>query len=656
MVTLKINGREVAAAEGSYILAAARGLGLDIPALCDYISLEPHGACRLCIVEVAHPNWPGWRKLVTSCNYPISEGLEVSTNSPAVKEHRAELFRLLLARCPESEYVQKLARRYSGVTQTPYVLRPEPTECILCDMCVRVCEERSTSALAHAGRGTEREVNPPTDECVGCGACALICPAQCIPFERGKLRTVIWGREFPVAYCAVDPDKCRACGLCEERCYFDVARVKIFANGRLTSFIDKDVCQGCGSCIAVCPAGAISMPEYGEAALLARIRELAGSGPRVVAFACPRSPIPDELAGNVIVLPCIGRVSMAMMMAAVLAGACKVVLVGRDADSCHFGEGERQAVMRVEDALGLLALMRLGEGRIQVVSAPPGLRGPAHELERILAENNPASIFETQPPVALTDAGYDELAANLRVLCGSGDAPDLSAWAKGLGAAQGAEAALYVNRIVVLDYLVASLTGELSLRRTMECALKAMGAKGVSSSIVSGRAGCSGEGVALNADVEDIIASGAKRILTLCPESAKNIGKRFPEKEVVSLDEYMLKLAKEAPAPENALKVAHSPGIALPALPGVEWIALKAEMHAHGLFLFRLPAEERKAYSSALVEATQLGAQFILCQCPAEFLQVKLLLREGAWRMSRVEPVTPASLACILLGGGKDEQ
>jgi bidirectional [NiFe] hydrogenase diaphorase subunit len=656
MVTFKINGREVEAAEGSYILAAARDLGLDIPALCDYISLESHGACRLCIVEVAHPNWPGWRKLVTSCNYPVSEGLEVSTNSPTVKEHRAELFRLLLARCPESEYVQKLARRYSGVTETPYTLRPEPTECILCDMCVRVCEERSTSALAHAGRGIEREVNPPTDECVGCGACALICPAQCIPFERGNLRTAIWGREFPVAYCAVDPDKCRACGLCEERCYFDVARVKLFANGRLTSFIDKDVCQGCGSCIAVCPAGAISMPEYDEIDMLARIRELAGSGARVVAFACPRSPIPAEIAGNVIVLPCIGRVSMAMMMAAVLAGARKVMLMGRDADSCHFSEGERQAEKRVEHALDLLRLMRLGDGRIQVVSAPPGLRGPEHELERIFAENNPASIFETLPPVELTDAGYDELAAKLRILCGATYAPDLGAWAEGLGAVPGAETALYVNRIVVLDYLAASLMGELSMRGIAKCALKAMGMKGVSSSIVSGRAGCGSDGSALDADVEDLIASGAKRILTLCPESAKNLNKRLPDKEVLSLDEYMQKLAKDAPPPEHPVKVAHSPGIVLPALPGVEWIPLKAGMHAHGPFLFRLPAEERKAYSSALVEATQLGAQFILCHCPAEYLQVKLLLREGAWRMSRVEPVTPASLACILLGGGKDEQ
>jgi bidirectional [NiFe] hydrogenase diaphorase subunit len=656
MVTFKINGREVEAAEGSYILAAARDLGLDIPALCDYISLEPHGACRLCIVEVAHPNWPGWRKLVTSCNYPVSEGLEVSTNSPIVKEHRAELFRLLLARCPESEYVQKLARRYSGVSETPYTLRPEPTECVLCDMCVRVCEERSTSALAHAGRGIEREVNPPTDECVGCGACALICPAQCIQFERGNLRTTIWGREFPVAYCTVNPDKCRACGLCEERCYFDVARVKLFANGRLTSFIDKDVCQGCGSCIAVCPAGAISMPEYDEAAMMARIRDLAGSGSRVVAFACPRSPIPDELAGNVIVLPCIGRVSMAMMMSAVLAGARKVVLMGRDADSCHFGEGERQAAKRVEHALELLRLMRMNDSCIEVVSAPPGLHGPSQEFQRILAEAYPASILEDQMPIALTDAGYDELAANLRILCGAGEAPDVSAWAEGLGAVQGAETALYVNRIVVLDYLVASLTGELPLRGIAKCALIAMGAKGVLSSIVSGRAGCGSDGSALDDDVNDLIVSGAKRILTLCPESANNLGKRLRDKEVLSLDEYMLKLAKDAPSPERPFKVAHSPGIVLPALHGVEWIPLKAEMHAHGPFLFRLPAEERKGYSDALVEATQLGAEFILCHCPAELLQVKLLLREGAWRMSRVEPVTPASLACILLGGGKDEQ
>ncbi len=654
MVAFKINGRSVEAADGSYILAAIRALGLDIPALCDYPSLEPHGACRLCIVEVTHPDWPGWRKLVTSCNYPVSDGLEVHTNTLQVKENRAELLRMLLARCPETELVRTIAKRYGGIAETPYAQRPEVTHCILCDMCVRVCEERSTSALAHTGRGTEREVNSPTDDCVGCGACALICPTQCIPFTRGDTRTIIWGREFPVAYCVVDPDKCRACGLCEEKCYFDVARVKLFATGRLTSFIDKASCQGCASCIAVCPTGAISMPAHEEAEALLRVRGMAGRGARVVVFACPRSPIPEALKGNVIVLPCISRVSLAMMLAAVLAGARKVVLMARDAESCYFGEGERQAVKRAEFAQKLAQLMHLGDARIEVTSIPPGLFGASQELERICAASYPASVIEGQLPYELSEAGYDELASRLRALCASGNAPDLSFWSGGLRATKGADTALYVNRIAVLDYLVASLTGEFALREVAARALNSLGAAGVSCSIVSGSAGCVGEDAAFGADVGSLNSSGAKRVVTLCPESAKSLRERLEGVEVISLDEYMLKLAAASAKPIDTLKVAHPAGCNPPELPGVEWRALSTDIHAHGPFAFRLKLEVRQGYSRALAEATALGAGYILCQCPAEYLQVKLLLREGAWRMSRVEPVTFASLACILLGSGED--
>jgi bidirectional [NiFe] hydrogenase diaphorase subunit len=653
MATIKINGRPVEAQEGTYILESARSIGLDIPALCDFASLEPHGACRLCIVEVTHPNWPGWRKLVTSCNYSVSDGLEVHTDTPLVRENRRELFNLLLARCPETELVQRLARRYGGLAETTREKSASPTDCILCDMCVRVCEERSTSALAHAGRGADREVNPPTGDCVGCGACALICPTDFIAFKRGDGMTLVWEREFPIAVCAVNPDMCRACGLCEEKCYFNVARVKLFANGRLTSFIDSASCQGCGSCIAVCPTGAIAMELHDEAAILARVREMAQRGPHVVVFACPRSPIPEKHHDNVIVLPCIGRVSLPMMSAAVLSGARKVVLLGRDPDSCHFGEGERQAVKRVAFAEEMARLLQLGASRFEVIVAPPGLDGPENEIERILSATYSANILETQKPLELNEAGYDQLASALRVLCAGGITPDLREWADGLHTTKNAGTVLYINRIAVLDHLIASLTGEYALRGVAACALDALGAAGVPADVVAGRSGCSGSGEALKADVDAIKVSGAKRVLTLCPESAKSLAAELPGVEVKSLDEYMLGLAASA-KPERVIKVAHSPGYVPPKLPGVEWIALSAPAHEHGPFMFRLEPQARLAYTKALVEAQGIGADFIICACPAEFMQIKLLQREGAWRLSRVEPVTITSLACMLLGGGED--
>ncbi len=81
LVTLTINGNKYKAEKGQYILQVARDHGIKIPSLCNLDAVEPYGACRLCIVEVTR----GTRKrIVTSCLYPVEEGLIVETDSPRV--------------------------------------------------------------------------------------------------------------------------------------------------------------------------------------------------------------------------------------------------------------------------------------------------------------------------------------------------------------------------------------------------------------------------------------------------------------------------------------------------------------------------------------------------------------------------------------------
>jgi len=85
MITFKINGKEVQGEEGEYILQVAERYGIDIPTLCYHKALEPAGACRLCTVEL----FDGRRtRFVTSCNYPIWEGMEVNTDTEAVHQGR----------------------------------------------------------------------------------------------------------------------------------------------------------------------------------------------------------------------------------------------------------------------------------------------------------------------------------------------------------------------------------------------------------------------------------------------------------------------------------------------------------------------------------------------------------------------------------------
>ena len=95
-VSLTINGNKYSATKGTYVLQVARDHGIHIPTLCDHEAIEPYGACRLCIVEVTR----GARtRIVTSCLYPVEEGLVVQTDSPRVVENRKMLLNLLLARC-----------------------------------------------------------------------------------------------------------------------------------------------------------------------------------------------------------------------------------------------------------------------------------------------------------------------------------------------------------------------------------------------------------------------------------------------------------------------------------------------------------------------------------------------------------------------------
>jgi len=179
-ITLKIDGMEVNAKEGTSIFDVAKTVDIKIPTLCHNTALEPFGACRVCSVEITDKR--GRKKIVTSCNYPVSEGLIVDTKSEKVIKTRRLLLELLLARCPNAKTIQDLAREY-GVEKPSFWVGDPEEDCILCGLCARVCEEKvGVSAINFANRGVEREVTAPyhtiSDDCVGCGACAIVCPTD----------------------------------------------------------------------------------------------------------------------------------------------------------------------------------------------------------------------------------------------------------------------------------------------------------------------------------------------------------------------------------------------------------------------------------------------------------------------------------------------
>ncbi len=182
MITFKLNGREVQGEAGEYLLRVARRYDVEIPTLCHHEALEPAGMCRLCTVELFDGKR---RRLVTACNYPIWEGMEVFTDSETVHRGRRLIVELLLARCPEVPVIKDLAAKYD-------IERPRfPTEaddCILCGLCVRMCERMGAGAINLVGRGLDLKVDTPfhcqTDLCMTCGACASVCPTGHIRLEK----------------------------------------------------------------------------------------------------------------------------------------------------------------------------------------------------------------------------------------------------------------------------------------------------------------------------------------------------------------------------------------------------------------------------------------------------------------------------------------
>jgi len=207
MVNLVIDGKKIEAEEGTTILTAARSNGIDIPTLCYHEALEPSGACRLCVVEIGK----GSRKrIVTSCIYPAEEGLVVDTKSERVLGVRRLVLELLMARCPTSDVVQKMAAELGVSPQERFQPDADKGKCVLRRLCVKTCEDVvGASAIGFSFRGKDKVVGPPFVEdskaCIGCGACAYVCPTGHIEMTvgNGGAERKIWGRTFKMMPCSV---------------------------------------------------------------------------------------------------------------------------------------------------------------------------------------------------------------------------------------------------------------------------------------------------------------------------------------------------------------------------------------------------------------------------------------------------------------------
>jgi NADH-quinone oxidoreductase subunit G len=159
LVTLKIDGRNVSVPKGTNVLEAARGVGTNISYFCYHPGLSSPAVCRQCLVEVK-----GQPKLVPSCYTPVTEGMDVLTESEKVIVARQQMLEFTLVNhpvdCPICDKagectLQKMYHEWDGAhSRTDIEKRRKPKvvdlgpeivldaeRCILCTRCVRVCDE-----------------------------------------------------------------------------------------------------------------------------------------------------------------------------------------------------------------------------------------------------------------------------------------------------------------------------------------------------------------------------------------------------------------------------------------------------------------------------------------------------------------------------------
>ena len=201
MINLTINGIAVSVPAGSTILDAARQAGIEIPTLCFMKDINEIGACRICVVEANEGK--GFRQ-VTACVYPVTEGMEVLTNTDKIQKSRRTTLELILSvhdmsclSCKRSTNceLQKLCRDY-GVDQNAFGgakpkyeldfsaahLVRDNNKCILCRRCVAACREQYVSVIGANDRGFDTQIgqafNLPLNNtpCISCGQCTAVCP------------------------------------------------------------------------------------------------------------------------------------------------------------------------------------------------------------------------------------------------------------------------------------------------------------------------------------------------------------------------------------------------------------------------------------------------------------------------------------------------
>jgi Fe-S-cluster-containing hydrogenase component 2 len=227
------------AARKLYVKRPGDEAKIPIPTLCHLPHMTPVAVCRMCVVQIygqKRGERAAERKLLPACQHQVKEGMEVFTmNDPGEDGERVrqtvkvltemlavdhlkpfeppELDRELapfnelgqmVSRCgadpsrfapdvlsdPPPAAPPKVGRRALDASSPVFLV--DHTACILCDRCVRACDEvQENHVIGRTGKGANAgisfDLNEPmgNSTCVQCGECMVSCPTSAIIFKPG---------------------------------------------------------------------------------------------------------------------------------------------------------------------------------------------------------------------------------------------------------------------------------------------------------------------------------------------------------------------------------------------------------------------------------------------------------------------------------------
>jgi NADH-quinone oxidoreductase subunit G len=221
-VTLTIDGVTVSVPKGTLIIRAAEQAGIEIPRFCDHPGLDPVGACRQCLVDVAAPRPDGtlapFPKPQASCTMTVSPGMVVNTQhtSPVADKAQQGVMEFLLinhpldcpvcdkgGECPLQNQAMSNGRaqtRFADVKRTftkPVNISTQVLldreRCVLCQRCTRFSDQVAGDKFINlVERGAMQQIGIYEDEpfeSYFSGNTVQICPVGALTGARYRFRS-----------------------------------------------------------------------------------------------------------------------------------------------------------------------------------------------------------------------------------------------------------------------------------------------------------------------------------------------------------------------------------------------------------------------------------------------------------------------------------